>query len=267
MVLNDCINEVMVLTLESKLKEHQEIKQHLKKYGMDPVLYKVTGISTKKNNGKGTLSMSQILSHNAPDEVSMDIYKNHIMMIQEAYSKGYDRVLFLEDDARFEDKLDPIQIQNIKYVLKNKEWDIFYLGYCPWPYVISFPVSPNIVRIPSPLLAHAYILSRSGMEKILEHHNSTVLPSKQNVHMDKVLSEIKGFYKLGTYPSICYQKNDPGLFKEAKNKMKLPFGFKKVCKFLEHFALLWPILVLLIVIFLIVRYYFRKKTKQLKASL
>ena len=264
MFLQDCIHKVMVLTLESRRQEQEDIQTHLKKWGMIPTFYKVKGVDSKTNNGKGSLSVSQIFRHNAPDEVSMDIYMNHIAMIQEAYKKGQDRVLFMEEDARFEDWIDGSQIENIKTFLLTKEWDIFYLGYCPWPYIISFPISPNVVRIPSPLLAHAYILSRTGMEKILQYHETIVKHSSQYFHIDKVLSEIPDTLKMGTYPSICYQKNDPGLYQEAKQKMYLPFHFKTVCRFLEHFALLWPILTVLICIYLLVRYYMKKGSKKLK---
>lgn len=253
MFLQDCIDQVMVLTLESKTQVHKDIETHLSAFGLIPTFFKVKGVFNKKNNGQGKLSLSQILSHETPDEVSKDIYENHIEMIRKAYNKGWDRVLFLEDDARFEPSIDKKQIVNIQNFLKTKEWDIFYLGYCPWPYIISFPLSPNIVRIPSPLLAHSYILSRSGMKKVLDYHQSVVLPSKKPIHFDKMLAELTDCVKVGTYPTICFQKDEPALFKEAQEKLAIPFSFKAINKCLEHFALLWPILVLLLLIFWAVR--------------
>lgn len=260
MFLDDCIQQTKVLILESRKAEEKEIQGHLLPYNIVPQFYRVKGVQNKLNNGKGELSVSQIMAHNAPDEISNDIYLNHIGMIQEAYNQGLDRVLFLEEDARFEVSIDKTQLKNIQEFLKKQDWDIFYLGYCPWPYVITFPVSQNIVRIPSPLLAHAYILSRSGMEKVLQYHETKVLPTKQFCHFDKVLTEIS-MKKMGTYPSICFQKKDPGLFKEVKKTMKLPFHFRAVCRFLEHLALLWPILMVLVVAFLLVRRFLRKKKK------
>lgn len=264
MFLDDCIQQTKVLILESRKRDEKEIQDHLSCYNIVPEFFRVKGVQNKQNNGKGELSVSQIMAHNAPDEISNDIYLNHIGMIRDAYEQGLDRVLFLEEDARFEASIDKNQLKNIKHFLKTKEWDIFYLGYCPWPYVISFPVSQNIVRIPSPLLAHAYILSRTGMEKILQYHETHILPKQKYFHFDKVLAEIS-MTKMGTYPSICFQKKDPGLFKEVKKTMKLPFHFKTLCRFLEHLALLWPILILLILIFLLVRKWSRKKNTDFRS--
>lgn len=258
-MLRECANEVVVLTLETNTKTHEEITNHLQLYGLNPKLYKVKGVANRKNDGNGKATMYQVFTHTLIDDVSKDILKNHMDIIRDAYGRGVERLMVLEDDARFVKELDKQQVKNMIQFLKKGQWDIFFLGYCPWPYAVSFPIQPNIVSIPTPLLAHAYIINRSGMEKMLEYYNRQIKENKEVYQVDKMFSILPDFKKTGAYPSICFQNKSPALFDYSRERLKLPFEFNTLCKYMEHFALLWPIFVLLVGIYLWIRWYMSKK--------
>ena len=127
-------------------------------------------------------------------------------------------------------------------------WDIFYLGSCPWPVILSFPVAFNIVSIPSPHLGHSYILNRRGMKKILDRHLLDSFINIPIMHVDKLFATMPNLNKKGTYPSICFQQKSPTLFKEAQKKLYIPLEFNQINKILETIAITWPILLFLIIL-------------------
>ena len=48
----------------------------------------------------------------------------------------------------------------------HKSWDILFLGAIAFPYPIILPVSRDIGKCNNPTEAHAYILSKSGIDKM-----------------------------------------------------------------------------------------------------
>jgi hypothetical protein len=188
----------------------------------------------KTHNVSSSAGLMDIITHNVMDETSLDISNNHMIMIRWAYENGYNRVLFLEDDAVFETTDESI-IRRLGAWMDTHEWDIFYMGYCPWPIVISVPVAINIVRIISPYTSHSYILNRTGMVKILAN------PPRNKIHIDKHFAIIPNLIKMGIYPSICFQSKNPALYDEAVKRLRLPLSFRMMSKTLEITAIMWPI--------------------------
>lgn len=238
----------VVLTLESKRDD--AILSHLYENGFGKItLYKVPAARKESNDGGGG-NLIDILTYSLTDETSDNIFLNHVGMIRWAYDNHFSRVLFLEDDARF----DPVRgdvVKRLEKWMDANEWDIFYLGYCPWPLVFMYPVAVNVVRIPSPYLTHSYILSRAGMKKILD----SISASTPSIHIDKHISRITGLKKIGIYPSVCYQSKDPALYDVARSKMRLPMSFRTMCRFLEVLAIMWPVIIaVMLAVFLYCRY-------------
>lgn len=201
------------------------------------------GVGNTHNDGKMQSSLWNILNHNTIDAVSKDIFKNHISIIRNVYYNSKEEtILILEEDARFP-KWNQIKWNRIeKFLRENKDsWDIFYLGYCNWPFVSSIMITKDVVKVSSPLTLHAYILNRAGMKKIL----STLEKSKMNyhnMHIDKFFLKIPNFRKYAAFPMISFQEKCPGLYLKACDKMGLRILFSTFCRFNEYISLLIPIL-------------------------
>ena len=100
-------------------------------------------------------------------------FMSHLNVIKTAYDKGLDNVLIFEDDFIPSPSYDPQVIQGVIDFIGNggNDWDIMYLGHCVKcsgrPFYTPKKVTASIYKM-KPCCLHAYILSRRGMQKILE---------------------------------------------------------------------------------------------------
>jgi len=247
----DCI---YVLKLEKNDKTEMESQLHQLFPEEKTVFYEVKGKTVNKNEGSINMSLLEIVNQNYVDDTSLDITKNHIEMIKEAYTNNYKTVLFMEEDARLE-KPNEKKLQHVnQWLVNSNRWDIFYLGYCNWPYCVSFFVSPGVVKLWSPLAAHSYVLNKRGMEKIL---NYTEYGKKNmNIHVDKMYTKIPYFYKYGMFPMISFQKKDPALFLKACDKLNIRISMKTASKVNEYMSVILPILFLILLSYFLMKMFF-----------
>jgi hypothetical protein len=252
-MLNNFIDIAYILKLKKNPMDsiQTNIISKVKKY----YIYEVDGIKMN-NEGNIDISLFTIMTHNHINAVSLDITKNFINMIKHAYLNNYSNVLFLEEDAEF-DNIDSSKIEKVESWLSQNysKWDIFYLGYCNWPYMTSFMINPNIVKVSCPLLAHSFILNKSGMEKIL---NYTEYGQKNmNHHFDKILgSKINSLRKFAIFPMISFQHKNPALLQKALDKMNINLSMKSICKCNEIISILFPLILIIIFVFYIIKLFF-----------
>lgn len=94
-------------------------------------------------------------------------FESHLSIINQAYDKGYERCVIFEDDIVLSPNYDKKYLREaIRFMNKNKDWEIFYLGFIP--HIINYStkkVKNNIFQIKA-LATHAYIINRKFMEKI-----------------------------------------------------------------------------------------------------
>ena len=91
-----------------------------------------------------------------------------------------------------------------------------------------------------------------GMEKILE---VSKYYDKLPQHIDKIYGK-KNWNKYGIFPAICFQSEDPALFKKAVEKLPIKLRFKSLSRFTEYSSVIIPILIILIIVyFLIYNFY------------
>ena len=256
------VDKVVVLGLE-KNQEHIK-KKFSKVFKQNKVDYFITkGVGTRQNDGQVDASYWSILNHNATDEISKDIFKNHIEIIKRAYEdQSIKNILILEDDAEFKN-WDQKRWENVETFLKlyQEEWDIFYLGYCNWPYLWSYFIRPSILRLSSPLTAHSYILNRKGMYKILKTIEKN--PQCRNMHIDKLYTKIPRFKKLGLFPMVCFQEKCPGLYLKACDMMgvRVLFSTYSICN--QWISILIPIFIFFLFLYCILyNHVFKKMIKK-----
>lgn len=250
------IDKVFVLSIDRSIEAQNIISKHLDEIGMPFEMVIFPSVRKDKavtNDCKEKeISVWKIMKHETTDEVSEDILRNHLYLIKRAWSENYKNVLILEDDAIFEN-ISPKKIHKIASWLEKNEFDVFYFGYCNWFLPVGWIRAVNIVKLPSPLCAHANLYSRSGMKKILEYVNTQQVKNK---HLDKLLVEIPNLYKFGVFPMMNFQNKDPGLYKRAIKQLRLPnISFKTMSRFMEYMSVIIPFLFLIIFAILLLKLY------------
>jgi hypothetical protein len=253
------VDKVVVLTLE---KNEKKIKNKF-----DPLFpkkqleyYITKGVGTTQNDGTMNSSLWKIMCHDTIDKISIDIFKNHVNIIKKCFhNPNIQTVLILEDDAYFPN-WDQVKWNKTEQWLQQnpQRWDIFFLGYCNWPTMWSKITTRNIVKLSSPLTAHAYILNKNGMFKILKTIEKN--PHCKKMHIDKLFTKIPKFYKYGSFPMVSFQEKCPGLYLKACDKMGVRVLFSTCCKWNEWVSVILPIIVylFLLVICLYFVWKFRK---------
>jgi hypothetical protein len=237
----DFIDKIFIITVDTATERHTRVRSHLEAIGMKPEIVVFRSIVKNPKNvcGGKNHTLMDILSNTAIDEISNEITKNHLTLIQRAHNEGYKNVLILEDDVEIE--VCENKVTRIASWIDKNAYDIFYFGYCPWPIPISFLVDRDVVAIISPYCAHSYLLSRSGMEKILAF-SKNYDAERVGIQIDRLITMVPHLIKYGAFPSFCFQSEGPGLY----TKMIQTIPFRSTSRFLEYFSILLPMLIIMI---------------------
>jgi len=138
----------------------------------------------------------------------------HIIVANMALEHEWNNVLVFEDDAYptslYDDK---IMWEVVRFMNEHKSWDRISLGYCPYAQIKSLYTNsvieicshfvgfvqyllqpcvhgyPNLCKMPH-LLTHAYVLSRSGMKKVIEDGEVQLSKKQDCPHLDKWMNYI-----------------------------------------------------------------------------
>ena len=201
----------------------------------------VNGVGSATNDGLYDSSLWSILQHKTMDRISRDIFKNHVDIYKKSKQMHYERVMILEDDAIFTSYKNQNQLNFLNsYIRNNENYDIFYLGYVNWPILWSSFCNPFVIKPFSPLTAHAYIINRNGIQKILEMIQTN--PELQSIHIDKLLATSKTIKKKAAFPMISFQEKDPSLYLKACDKIGIYIEFIKFSRINENISIYIPIL-------------------------
>lgn len=251
----DFLNHVHVLTLKNK--DHTLLhKRYEALFPSRYTLFEVEGTVKSTNGGDIGSSLWKIVQHKEADATALDITHNHWNMIREAHSKGLDNVLFLEDDALFTPISPEKEARLQQWMLRHPhKWDIFFMGYCPWPMVVSMMVTRDVVRVYTPVCAHAYVLNRRGMEKML-HFLET--PENRSWHFDKIFNMIPTFRKYAVFPMLSFQEIGPALYTKAVDQIGVSMHFTTLCRTLEWVSLLIPMVILGILVMMVLQLQVKK---------
>lgn len=206
------------------------------------------------SGGKQNQTLLSTVQHNVCDETCRNIANNMFTLAKKGYDAGCERIIIFEDDARFSIPFPAKKLTKAVKWLATHEWDIFYLGYCQWPKLVSWMVTSSVVKLTSPLCLHGYCLSRAGMEKVIQmQHYYNISPQ----HVDKLYGE-KNWRKYGIFPAICFQEEAPALYKKAIEKFPVDIQFKSMSRFTEYSSVLLPFIIVIIVLFIIMHTFSKK---------
>jgi len=240
-VINDVQNDwgtyfdkIYVLTIPENATDHvrRELR-FLPKYS----IYVFRPDKTTINDGDTDNSLYDILRHTKCNSTCENIMNNHLAIIREAYTEGLQKIVIMEDDVECN------AVKSPRYMfdwLRTHSWDVFFLGYCQWPYLLSYRVHDQILKLTSPMGTFAYALSRAGMKIILDFADIHAAEAK---HIDKLIGYVIPLRKYGLYPSMCFQSDGPALFKKALTKLPLNLNvrFADVSNLLQEISLYTPI--------------------------
>ena len=217
------------------------------------------------------------------DSTCKNIIQNHLDIIKMSYKNNDKTILIFEDDAIFDKRPSQKVMDRATKWLKTHPWDVFYFGYCQWPYLFSLPASRNIVKVFSPTYGqHAYALSRPGMEKILDYTNRKLdvkvtidiltgnpLPYlkslEPNIAIDQLIGKtIPNLKKYALFPAISFQQTDPAMHKNAFKMLPFYITFKTFSKGVEIISVILPWIVILFGFLILINVFNKKKESKVK---
>jgi len=207
-------DSIQCITVDTASKRVKQLKQNLKENGVNNYkLIKFERASDKTLRNKKSASFIGILQHGEETfgQIASSLFINHVSIIADSYARGFRNVLILEDDARFNLKMTQRYLPCIINKLEALDWKIVNFGAMDFPCPFRMPFSDGLAIAPTPLLAHCYALSRSGMACVLRS-------LKPKMHIDKLYSNMFPVYFVAN-PPICFQSEAPGLFEQAIEKM------------------------------------------------
>ncbi|HEY2774090.1 MAG TPA: hypothetical protein VGK20_08565 [Candidatus Binatia bacterium] len=96
-----------------------------------------------------------------PRDPIAGIWESHRTIAMDALSRGFEKILVLEDDVKFRRGLDADRLRDVAATLASAPdgWDIFYLGH--WPIRVQ-RIARRLLRTQSGC-THAYVASASAM--------------------------------------------------------------------------------------------------------
>ena len=249
-------------------KEIEEFKEHMKIVGIKNYKIKIGKNFNKKNIGDKDNTFQEIYNYDKSccGEVCRELSKCNIDFIKDAYSKGCNNIFIFEDDARFDLPFNFKKLNRIvEWLKKNKDWEAFYFGYILHPNPLLIPISLDIGKLFDPLCAHAIVIHRRGMEKILDYVNRNGYPDN---HIDKFYKNLLN-HKYGSLPVMNYQCNNPALYKKWLDKLPKNIGIQNMnyTSFTKIENSWWIVILVLgciigfLIIFLIIYYNWSKKRK------
>ncbi|XP_025835147.1 glycosyltransferase 25 family member-like isoform X2 [Agrilus planipennis] len=95
-------------------------------------------------------------------------FLSHYNIWEEAYEKGYEKVMVLEDDIRFEAYFRSRMERLMEEVEDIPGWDLIYLGRKRMEHADEPWVSDSLVRAAYSYWTLGYVISKSGIKKLLE---------------------------------------------------------------------------------------------------
>lgn len=121
-------------------------------------------------------------------------FNSHLKIIKDVYERGLDNVLIFEDDAYPTSSFSNKNIEKAIIFLKtNEDWECLYLGYMIGGlynsnilHLFSERINSNIFKF-NPVGAHAYILNRKGMKKILNTYKNFIGICHYDIYISKYI--------------------------------------------------------------------------------
>jgi GR25 family glycosyltransferase involved in LPS biosynthesis len=178
---------------------------------------------------------SQLSNHVNLSKEYLACLTSHLTIIRDAYDKGLEKILIMEDD------IIPIKDFHNKFNIfieeLPKDWDMLYLSYIPlnddcsmWTYIDIEKdlVTPTVVKAKNFWSGMCYGLSRNMMSIILQFYKNVPPIEIDRLYVEH-LQKSPGFKIYGSYPQLFagvdnYSNNtkvEESIFTRSANPMLL----------------------------------------------
>ena len=220
-VWNKLVPISVVITIEENVQRVQSSLEECASIGLFPY------VIVSKKNKKDTIQ---------------GCWRSHQIAAEFALMKQKDRVLILEDDVVINSQLNSAEMEKIlenvaghlNESVPHDTWTMCMLGYIAMSPM--FRVHDNVARGNKFRYTHAYILSRSGMRKL-------VTEEYKGEHVDKYLGDsVMNEINLAVYPQIVLQKDIPStnnsfILYTCATSMRNAIGYKRLTEIMNFFML------------------------------
>lgn len=200
----DKIDCVYVINLEHRPQRWIETRNAFKSYGIHP--NRVNAVNGWNLNKKD----QQVLFGNYPLRLSggqIGCILSHISVLQDAFKRGYNMIWVCEDDIRICENPHQLSALISQLFIIDPEWDVFYtdsdgkngLGeivpslssdFRPdFPhmdlvyYTTKTIINQDLIKKNQRFGSHSYIVSKKGIEKILNHFTDNYLWTTYDIDM------------------------------------------------------------------------------------
>lgn len=165
-VNTDIFNNVYVINLKRRPDRWNTTKKRLHNIGISP--HRWDAVDAKDDEFLKFYE-SKNLKNRAKGEVAC--YKSHLELWKYLLSIEVPYAIIFEDDIVFPDDVSQDLIMN--EIEESKGFDILFLGHC---YSNQFKFSNEITRINSAMCLHAYVVTRSALQKLVKNEHNYTIP-------------------------------------------------------------------------------------------
>lgn len=228
MKINEYFDEIYCINLKKDVERYEKMKS----------IFSILNMEVTRWNGvtddifKYYISLNKLSKQMTPAYLAC--LTSHLTAIRDAYDKGLERILIIEDDIvprkDFVEKF-----ENLSNDLEGINWDMLYLAYIPlnddcsmWTYI---DLEKNKIEDKDVLYtrnfwsAMAYGLSRKAMENILMWYSKNP-PIEIDRYYVEYLQRNENFTTIGSYPQmfagIDNVSNNTGLSTEIFRRSSWP---------------------------------------------
>jgi GR25 family glycosyltransferase involved in LPS biosynthesis len=162
----DFFDKIFYINLDSRTDRNKLMEEQFIKFNINAERFSAVNLTKEQNDDlvkRGCNFYDGPRPEYAPRIKSCTI--SHLNILLRAKMMGYRNVLILEDDALFDDNILE-ELGKCVDELKNKEWDMFYLGCNPLEY---YKETENLGRVLSATTTHAYAINKRMYEHILNN--------------------------------------------------------------------------------------------------
>jgi GR25 family glycosyltransferase involved in LPS biosynthesis len=160
----DFFDKIYYINLDERTDRKEMMEAQFAKYNLNVERYNAVNLSQEQNQDlikRGCVFYDDTRPEYAPRIKSCSLSHLNVLFMSKLMS--YNNVLIFEDDADFDENI----IDNLAECineLKNKNWDVFFLGCNPLSYYKETDVLGRVLRA---TCAHAFAVNKNFIDKII----------------------------------------------------------------------------------------------------